>query len=1080
MNPKGKTGKTSLATKILLPVTAILLAASFVLNYVANYFDYILDQYIGAAKVTVTKAEGTEDWNTDYYGKSNTTAEDAAQHSRDVALKVAEEGFVLLKNKDNTLPLTSTSRVSVFGWAFANPVYGGTGSGSSDASTSVSPLQGLEDAGFEVNSTLQSSYDKWSKDTGNTQRPGSSTDGVFASSSYWALPEMPVTEDMVSQAASYSDTAIVWIARHGGEGQDEAMNMNTALNGLTDPQMGYSDSKHYLELTDAEESMISALEQNDGIKNIIVVINSSNQMELAELENDPKISAVLYAAAGGSTGFEAVGEILRGTVNPSGKLVDTMYANFRLDPTYQNVSDPDLYETTGPAVNYYGDENRYEDSKEGGSYSYTAFMQYEEGIYLGYRYYETAFDLMKDAQGQDAADAWYRGWQKEEPITVGSTTGSSDTGVVYPFGYGLSYTDFDWEIVDQKLDADTTGTLTVTVKVTNSGSTAGKDVVELYYTAPYADGGAEKSTAALGDYEKTSLLQPGESEEVTLSLAVEDMASYDQNHANADGTTGCYVLDAGDYTLSLRTDAHTVKSDSCVLTYTVKNTVAYETEDTKRQSDKTVATNAFTDDLAERSTNMVDLSRSDWGNKAGEGTFPTMATDADRVMSDALKSALQGKTVGGISIATGTPTMTGTFSPSEQGYIHEDDVMPATGQDNGIMLINLRGLSYDDELWDDFMDQLTVEEMESLICGGSFASAGIDRLGIPAASDNDGPAAIKWQGAAGDVNGDGGSGSSQAMPSEVVMACTWNDELLYEIGEAIGEEGLQNGVSGWYAPGLDMHRTPFGGRNFEYFSEDPVLSGRMCAQEVSGAASKGIYAYVKHFVVNDTETYRNIDAIGNWEGINQSWRFMGATDDLTLSVWVNEQALREIYLKPYEIVVKTAAIEETYIADENGTLETRTVPACTAIMSSFTYIGQTWCGADSNLLNTVLRDEWGFNGTVITDAGAYPYMNQDNFVFNGGDMLLAIGQNNLLDETKTTASGVIAMRRAAKNILYTKANSNAVNDIAPNSVIHTGIAPWQYLCWGIIAVCAVFFVIVWGKFFLDLYKNKKKVTVETK
>ena len=1017
MKPRNKKGKSSLAVKILMPVTAFLLIFSIVLNYVANYFDYILDQYIGAAEVTVTKAEGTEDWDTDYYGKSNTTAEEAAQHSRDVCLRVAEEGFVLLKNKDNTLPLKNTSKVSVFGWAFSNPVYGGTGSGSSDASTSISPKQGLEDAGFEVNPTLQSSYEKWSQDTGNTVRPGASADGMTASSSYWMLPEMPVTDDMVAQAADYSDTAIVWIARHGGEGQDEALNMSSALNSVTDPQMGYSETKHYLELTDAEEATISALEQNEGIKNIVVVINSSNQMELAELENDPKISAVLYAAAGGSTGFEAVGEILRGTVNPSGKLTDTMYANFKLDPTYQNVSDPDLYETTGPSTNWYGAENRIEDS--------------------------------------------------------------DDTGVVYSFGYGLSYTDFSWEIVDQKLDVDTTDSLSVTVKVTNTGSVAGKDVVELYYTAPYTQGGVEKPTVVMGAYEKTDLIQPGESANVTLTLSVEDMASYDQNHANADGTTGCYVLDAGDYKLSLRTDAHTVKSDDCVLTYTVDDTVAYDSDDDKRQSDLTVATNAFTEDLSERSTNMVDFSRSDWGYKAGEGTFPTMATDEDRVMSDELKEALKGKTVGGISMVTGSATMTGTFSPSKEGYINDDDVMPTTGADNGIQLISLRGLSYDDDLWDDFLDQLTVEEMESLICGGSFATAGIDRLGIPAAADNDGPAAIKWQGAAGDVNGDGGSGSSQAMPSEVVMACTFNDDLIYEVGAAIGAEGLQNGVSGWYAPGLDMHRTPFGGRNFEYFSEDPILAGRLCAQEISGAASMGVYAYVKHFVVNDTETYRNIDSIGNWEGINQSWRFMGATDDITCSIWVTEQALREIYMKPYEIVVKTATAEESYITDENGTMETKTVPACTAMMSAFTYIGQTWCGANNNLLNTVLRDEWGFQGTVITDAGAYPYMSQDNFLFNGGDLLLAIGQNNLLDETKNSASGVIAMRRATKDILYTKANSNAMNGVAPNSIIHTGIAPWQYLCYGIIAVCAILFVIVWGKFFYGLYKSKKqKATTE--
>lgn len=1063
-------------SKILMVVTALLLVLAIVANYAMNYFDYIMNQYIGSGSTVVTKAEGTENWNTDYYNASANTAESAAENSRKVCLEVAEEGFVLLKNQNNTLPLDdSITKVNVFGWAFTYPVYGGTGSGSSDASTSISPLQGLEDAGFSVNQELLNTYASWSKSNGQTERPTSNSDGVHASSGYWSLPEMPVDAETVSAAAEYSDTAIVWIARQGGEGQDEALNMDGSLNGTTDPNLGYNTQKHYLELTDNEEAMIAALESDPNIKTIIVVINFSNAMELGELENDPNVDAILYAAAGGSTGFEAVGEILRGTVNPSGKMTDTLYANFKLDPTYQNFGDPELYETTGPAVNYYGNDDRFENSEEGGTYTYTAFVQYEEGIYFGYRYYETAYDLLKEQSGQDAVDAWYQGWKADEAIQVGSVTDNSDTGVVYPFGYGLSYTTFDWSIDSSNLSVGTDGTLEINVKVTNTGSVAGKDVVELYYTAPYVDGGAEKSTVVLGAYAKTKLLQPGESDTVTLTLAVEDMASYDENHSNSDGTTGCYVLDAGTYTLSLRTDAHTVKSEDTVLSYEVANTVAYDTEDNKRSSDQTVATNAFTSQLAERSTAMVDFTRSDWGTSAGDGTFPTQATEEDQVMSDTLKEHLMNKTGDGISMVTGDPTMSGTFDPTT--YDDPDDEMPTTGADVTVQLIDLRGADYDDPAWDTFLGSLTIDEMEAMICGGSFSTEGSDRLGIPSTSDNDGPAAIKWSGSAGDVNGTASSGSSQAMPSEVVMACTWNVDLLYAVGEAIGEEGLQNGVTGWYAPGLNMHRNPFGGRNFEYFSADPILAGTLCSAEVSGVASRGIYAYVKHFVVNDQETYRNTDAIGNWNEITASWQFMGATDEVTLSCWLTEQALREIYLKPFEIVVKTATTEETYIADDEGNLATKTVPACTAIMSSFIYIGDTWCGANSSLLNTVLRDEWGFQGMVITDAGAYPYMSQDNFIRNGGDMKLGIGQNALMEETKSSASGVLAMRRAVKNICYTKVNSNAVNNIAPGSIITTTLAPWQIGCRIAIAVTAVAFAAVWGLFFYRKIKDKKNVSV---
>jgi len=1060
-----KQHRNKLITKIFMPITALFLVLAILILHVLNFLPFIGDQYIGAAQLKVALADGTENWDADYYDLNDISETEAAQRSRELCLKVAEEGFVLLKNENNTLPLANTERISVFGWAFSNPVYGGTGSGSVSAAEAVSPRKGLEDAGFVINDTLQAGYDAWSAETGHTARPG---DG---GSDFWTLPEMPLTADDVAQAAQFSDTALVWIARHGGEGQDEATNMSSALNGITDTALGYSADKHYLELTDGEEAIIAALEANDAIKNIIVVINSSNPMELGELENDPGVSAILYAAAGGSTGFEAIGEILRGTVNPSGRMTDTFYANFRLDPTWQNFSDPSLYETTGPSVNYYGAEYAYANSKEGTTFGYATFVQYEEGIYLGYRFYETGYALLKESSGQTAADGWYYGWKNSAPISVGSVTDTTDTGVVYPFGYGLSYTDFRWEVIEAAVDGPTTGDISVTVKVTNIGDRAGKDVVELYYSAPYTPGGPEKAAVVLGAYGKTSLLEPGCSEELVLTLAVEDMASYDEKHVNSDGTTGCYILDAGDYALTLRSDAHTVKlSDE--ISYHVDAAVAYETNETKRQSDFVAATNAFSDDLAERSTSMVDLSRADFGYTPGEGTFPTQATEADRVMSDALRRALSGKTSNMTSIFSGD-TMTGTLDPYAEGYINENDVMPTTGADNNIQLIDLRGLDYDDPAWDAYLDQFTIEEMEIMIGQGSFVSRGNTRLGVPNTGDNDGPASLKWSGATGNQTSEGTGDASQAMPSEVVMACTWNVELIEEMGETIGTEGALHGVSGWYAPGLNTHRSPFGGRNFEYFSEDPYLAGTICAAEVSGVASKGIYAYVKHFAVNDQESYRNIGSIGNWQGPSGMMSFLMPMDDVTCSVWLSEQALREIYLRPFEITVKTAKTTEKYIADKNGTVAEREVSACTAVMSSFELIGQTWCGACDGLLTTTLRDEWGFRGTVTTDASGQPYMGTDNMLYNGGDVMLAIGKLYLMDTTKETASGVLQMRRAVKDMCYTKANSAAMNGITPGSTVSYGLTSWQKLAYTLVAVTGALFLLVWGVFIYNMVTKKK-------
>jgi beta-glucosidase len=663
-------------------------------------------------------------------------------------------------------------------------------------------------------------------------------------------------------------------------------------------------------------------------------------MELGVLENDEQVDAVLWVGSPGQTGFNAVGAVLNGTINPSGRTVDIYPADLTKDPTFVNFG-------------FYQYSNINENNANGNAY----FVQYEEGIYMGYRYYETA-----------AVEGFI----------------NYDEAVVYPFGYGLSYTAFDWEISDKKL-GNVEGEITVDVKVTNTGDVAGKDVVQMYYSAPYNAGGIEKAEVVLGDFAKTKLLAPGESDTVTLTLAVEDMASYDYE------TEKSYVLEEGEYGIRIQSDSHTMKDGIEEITYEVNKTIVYSGDD-HRASDEVEVTNQFDDvnalftDTAKEGY-ITNMSRADFA-----GTFPTAPTAADLTANDDIIDGFR-------------------------AYVakdHEDPnaVMPTTGAKNGLQLIDLRGVDYHDPSWELLLDQITPEDVTKIILNGAYNTAAIDTIGKPATVDLDGPAGISSF--MGNTNG-------TAYPSAVVIASTYNVDLAYEMGEMVGNEALNLGVNGWYAPAMNTHRNQFAGRNFEYYSEDAVIGGKIGAACVSGAASKGVYAFIKHYALNDQETNR----------VNNG-----------VSTWANEQAIREIYLRPFEIIVKKATNTLKYISDEQGTVSEKEMKGTTALMSSFNRIGATWAGGSKPLMQTVLREEWGYEGIVITDFNLYPYMYTDQGIAAGSDLMLTFESMKTIEDA-SSATAVTNLRKAAHNILYTVVNSNAMNGIVPGTIITYTMATWE-------------------------------------
>lgn len=842
-------------------------------------------------------------------GKGEVTDKTISE-ARELSRTVAGEGIVLLENK-GLLPLATGKKLNVFGWSSVSPYYGGTGSGgfSPDFETNTL-LEGLESAGFETNKELSDFYRAY-----RTDRPEI---GLFGQD--WTLPEPPLatySDAMMENAKSFSDTAVIVIARSGGEGADLPKDVTAGVtyNENSTEYSDFSAGQHILQLDKTERDLFDRVCAD--FSNVIVVYTGANTFEMTFAYEYPSIKGLVWCQGLGQGGFPALGSVLSGAVNPSGKTSDTFARHIANAPWFNNFGN-------------YEFDNVEEFTLDSGDpilgVSKPHFVNYVEGIYVGYRFYETA------------AVEGLIDYDKE---------------VQYPFGYGLSYTTFEQTMGDLNVASD--GNITVDVTVTNTGSVAGKDVVELYDTPPYTNGGIEKAAVNLVAFDKTKLLEPGESQTLTLNFTQESLASYDANVNKA------YVLEEGEYVVSLRTDSHTVVDEK---TFTVGDTIVYG-ENNKRSTDEVAATNHFDSALG----NATYLSRADHFANFAEAT----ASPSSYSMTDEAKAEY---------------VCNLNYDPAALN--DENDEMPVTGANNGLVLEDLRGADYDDPRWEQLLDELTVDEMVPLIGLGGYQTIEVPSVKKARTTDCDGPASI--------TNNFTGK-YSIGMPSSVTLACTFNKELALEYGRLMGKMCDEMEASGWYAPAINTHRAALGGREFEYVSEDGLLSGTQIAQEVIGAKEYGVYSYIKHFAMNDQETNR--------------WNMV--------SIWAPEQAIREIYLKPFEIAVKEGGAQ--------------------AVMSSYSYIGPHWSGANDSLLNKVLRDEWGFRGMVITDyfLGAN-FMDADACIRNGNDLMLVayeMGDNTLSDQT--SATGIKAMRTAAKNIMYTVVNSRAYE---PEN-LRSGLYGWQ-------------------------------------
>ena len=870
-----------------------------------------------------------------------TLSDATVSKANELAKDVQSEAVTLLKNDDSNLPL-SGKKVNVFGWGSTNPVYGGTGSGSmSKQYKTVSLLDGMKQAGLKTNTELSKLYTDYRKD-----RPEV---GMFAQD--WTLPEVPAkqySDKLVSDAKDFSDEAVVVLTRVGGEGADLPTDMKAKGITYKNNSKDYDDfqkGESFLQLSKTERDMIDLVTSN--FKKVTLVYNGANTFQFDFLNDYPQIQSVVWCPPAGQTGFSALGEVLAGETNPSGKTFDTFLKDLTKSVSYNNFGKFEYTNMADKAAKYKGFTGDDVTAIPG-------FVNYSEGIYVGYKFYETASD--------------------EGLINYDDT-------VAFPFGYGLSYTSFDQKLDSVKYKG---GKVTVTATVTNTGDKAGKDVVEAYYNPPYTDGGIEKASKNLAGFEKTKELQPGESQKVTVKFDDDDMASYDYKGAKA------YVLEKGDYDISIQSDSHHVIDHKAI---TVKDTVTYDSDSNTHNGDKTVATNQF-DDVA---GDVTYLSRADHFANYKEAT----AAPTNFKMSDKAKETFYNNS---------------NYDPKK--FDKDSDKMPTTGAKNGLKLSDMYGKDYDDADWDKLLDQLTFDDMDNLIANGGYGTQALKSVGKIQLTDADGPASLN--------NNFTGVGSI-GFPASTAFACTWNKDLAKQFGEMIGDMAHDMHVAGWYAPAMNIHRNAFSGRTFEYFSEDSLLSGVMASSEISGAKSKGVYSFMKHFALNDQETKRTE----------------------MLCTWTNEQAMREIYLKPFEMSVKEGGAQ--------------------AVMSSFNYIGNTYAGADSALLQTVLRGEWGFKGFVLTDYfGGYGYQNADQEVRAGNDSMLATTKitNHITDKSATS---VKAMRQAAHNILYTAANSWQYANGEPK--VATPI--WKtamYVAWGVVAVLVI------GLEFLTIkrYLSRKK------
>ena len=977
--------------RVWLIVTIAVLAIVLTLSLVAtqNAFIYgTLCGVFGGEKNTVISGDPsryryfTADTESFEYYQPVTelqSKDDAYNEANALNERIAEEGDILLKNAEvadgeKALPLARDAKISVFGKNSVNIVYGGSGSSDRSGSDVVDLYTGLSNAGFIVNPTLKAFYESGESGRGRGASPQMGT--MIAGFATGETPQGLYTDEVKSSYAEYSDAAVIVISRIGGEGYDLPRTMKQSFDENARAVTGADADAHYLQLDKNERALISSVCGSGTFDRVVVVINCSTPMELGFIEDGSlgDIDAAVWIGNPGGTGLNALGRILNGDVNPSGRTVDLFMRDFKADPTWQNFGN-----------NLTANGHEYTVGGAGQGYYY---VEYEEGIYYGYRYYET--------RGYTDGEEWY------------------DENVVYPFGYGLSYTDFSWEIEsaqpanNSRLEADTE--ITVRVKVTNTGDAAGRDVVQLYYSAPYWQGEIEKSHVVLGDYAKTDVIPVGGSDTVTLTLTARDMASYDYNDANYNGHYG-YELDIGRYTLMLGRNSHdawTREDDSLTLTYDSSAHIYAQDEKTDNE-----VVNRFDDVSGHIDTY---LSRNAW-----DFTMPDMPTAEDRETDTEFISSLTW-----VLDDTDKPYYTETtYEQNQPTDLRLYDFIEQT--EDGVYV------DYNDKRWDELLSALSLEEMAAFIGQANYKTIALPSIDMPATTEGDGPPGFTT------FMGDPAIYGTCFYASECVIAATYNKALAHDMGVMVGTESVFGNVRGdgstypgWYAPAVNIHRSPFGGRNWEYYSEDAYLSGTMAAAVISGAQSKGVACFVKHFALNDQETARDLNGV------------------LT---WANEQAIREIYLKPFEYAVK-----------EGGTI---------AVMSSFNRIGTTWTGGDYRLCTEILRNEWGFRGTVITDYNLCDHMPADQMIRAGGDLNLTQDKQPTVADASPTQIALI--RQATKNVLYTFAQTNAMNGHGDGVVWGIGMPTWVLIViWVDIGIAVI--LAVWGFFAVRkaLKKSREK------
>ena len=967
--------------KFLSILSAPLAIIFTALLIVVSMFDNTVALFVGG---TFWELEN-EDPGAVYYESDFASEADRTAKGAELVKQVEAEGASLLTNEDEALPLAKGSKVSLFSTSSVNIVYGGTGSANVDASKCDNLKTALEKEGFSVNQTLWDFYEtgdaaEYTRGNAGAVVQDSATASGYGSAEIVEAPWSLYSEDVLGSVEEYGDAAIVVLSRIGGEGADSYF----------DHELG--DGKNYLALNQEEKDMmagIKAMKDAGAIDKIVVLINTSNALQVDFLQNNEYgVDATLWIGGVGQTGLNAVAEILDGTVNPSGSLPDTY--------CYDNYSSPAMQNFT-PVV-YDGDTTQIPEHAD-------TYMVYQEGIYVGYKYYETRYEDYVMGTGNAGEYAY-------------------GNDVAFPFGYGLSYTTFEYSDVTLSYDAAAT-TYTMKVTVTNTGDVAGKETVQAYVSSPYTqydiDNNVEKASVSLVGFEKTDILAPGASETLTIEIDGDYVASYDAYGA------GTYILDAGDYYFTAATDAHNAANNvlaakgftpettdgrmdvagNADLVATWNNpaldTTTYATSDAGTEI--TNKLNASDPNMNEEvGTTVTYLTRNDW-----EGTMPSLEKTIKIALNDYLVQALQ-----------------------DQQYETDTTVnvaMPRLGADNGLTLYDMIGLDYDDPAWDELLDQMTADEMVSLVGDSFHWTMPVLSVQAPGTRDENGP-----QGLTVALFGSHLGVETTALTSEDVLAATFNKELVYEIGNIVGNDCLDAKVTFLYGPGANTHRSPYGGRNFEYYSEDAVLSSEIGKAEVSGIEEKGVRVVMKHFALNDCEQ----DRIG-------------------LGVWLNEQSAREIYLRAFQ-----GALENSQ-AGGNG------------VMMAYTRWGAQWSGANAGLVKGILNEEWQCNGLQITDNVLSTMVNGIDGVLGGtttyDSMLSFMVTNNGLAKYTKDPIIVSAMREACHHNLYAIANSQAMNGIGPNTTIAETEPIVQTMCkilscgfWFLFVLSVVLWVIKVCKF----------------